>query len=539
MSIKDNTQTILIESVLGGQSPTTYFASKDQYMRGYGFDPAGINSAVYQKVSGVLNPVGIVPTSNGTTINAAPLWIVDNPKDVNVYFYDNQGSAYTYIASTNSTLGISDGGSLSNSTGNGAEYYDNYVYFAKNTTIARYGPLDGTPAFDGDYWSTTLSKTALTNTTYPIRFSVAAPLLPNHVMHRHSDGKLYIADVQGNQGYIHLISTTKTTVEGDTDAGSTFGKLTFGYGLYPTSIESYGSSLAISLIEFKGSNVSNSVNRSTRAKLAFWDTTSQNFNSITWVEFPDPIITALKNVNGVLYIISCNYNSLGFRVSRYIGGNSIEEVAYIEDGVVPIQGGVDASTKRLLFGSSATTTQIPIVYSYGLQKSALGQGLHAVMRAVNSAGTNSTGVAVTALRLLNGTLFQDYPIIGLAAPTGNTLNVVYGTFSSNTPIYNALFWSSMFRIGRQFKIKKIRIPLGQAVAAGMSVTPKIYIDDGVTSQTLVAIDNTSYPNAERNIVIKPIGLTGSNNFWLELSWSGTVACIVGLPISIEYEIIPD
>jgi len=40
------------------------------------------------------------------------------------------------------------------------------------------------------------------------------------------------------------------------------------------------------------------------ALIAFWDGESLDINSMIWVEFPDSLITALKNVNGVLYIFS-------------------------------------------------------------------------------------------------------------------------------------------------------------------------------------------------------------------------------------------
>lgn len=536
-ALAPRTQQLVIESILGGWSPLTHFAAANQYLKGFGIDPAApvsltaLGTSLSLRASGLLAPVGIVPSSNGDVIAAAPMWIVDQPKSTVIYFTDANGSAYTYTSSTNSTLGLSDAGALTSGSGNGMAYYDNYIYIAKNTDIARYGPLDGSPTFNGTYWTGTLSKSALTNTSYPIRFATT-PNLPNHVMHRHSDGKLYIADVVGNQGVLHYIATTKGSVEGDTDNGSTFSKLTFGYGLWPTAIESYGSSLAVALIE----NTATSGARSTRAKMAFWDTTSQNFNSITWVEFPDSIITALKNVDGVLYIVSSNYNTLGFRVSRYIGGSTVEEVAYIEDGVVPLAGGVDASTRRLLFGSS-TAGNVPIVYSYGLQKEALGQGLHGIMRAVSATGTSPTGVAITALALTNSNLYSDYPITGHAGSGGNTLNIAYVSFG--TPVYSSLWWSKLYQIGRPFKITKIRIPLAQTMAVGMSVVPSIYIDDATATFTAFPnIDNTNFPGAS-DVVLRPNALTGRHNFFISLVWNGTIKCVVGLPIIIDYEFTDD
>lgn len=532
------TKRILIESILGGQSPLTNFAAHDQFRSSLGINPAlplDDFQTTFTTGSGLLRPAGST-VYTGTTVNSYPLWIKKTPKDALTYVYDRQGSVYTISGSV--VTGLSDGGSMTNSVGNGMDYYDNYAYFAKNTTIARYGPLNGVPTFDGDYWAGTLGKTALTNTTYPDNTG-GAITYPNHVMHRHSDGKLYFADVVGNQGYIHYISTTKTTVEGDTDNGSVYQKLQFGYGLWPTAIESYGSSLAIALYE---GNPSESNTKSTSAKLAFWDTTSQNFNQITWVEFPDQIITGLKNINGVLYIISGNGNSVGFRVSQYVGGYTVSEVAYFEYGTAPFQGAIDGTADRLLFGSSTTVpSSSGIIYSVGLQKSSLGKGIFSIGRPATTSESQSTIYALTIAS--NAKLSFSAPTIGWAQ-TGGVSGYAIGTaggsgnYSSNYP---TVWQSQIFNIGQPFKITKIRIPFAQAIAANMTVTPKIYFDDdiyGTNTSTLTVIDNTAY-SGKRSVVLRPQNLTGDHNFYLELKWTGSVVCVVGLPITIEYELIDD
>lgn len=106
-------------------------------------------------------------------------------------------------------------------------------------------------------------------------------------------------------------------------------------------------------------------------------------------------------------------------------------------------------------------------------------------------------------------------------------------------IFPQFFNSQVYKIGQPFKITKIRIVLTQAIAANMIITPTIYTDDGGgTSYTLTTINNTNY-SGKKNIVIKPDGLTGEHNFWLELKWSGSELCVVGLPITIEYELLDD
>lgn len=525
----NQTRQILIESILGGQSPASHVAAEDQFRMSLGIDPSlatsdtiGANS-IHNEASGLLRPTALFNISNAN-LNAFPQWIKNNPKNEFFYVYDAQGSVYTLQSGT-AFAALSDGGTMSNSTGNGAAYYDNYMYFAKNTTIARYGPLNGTPAFNGDYWVTTLGKTELTNTTYP----TVAYGTPNHIMHRHSDGRLYFGDVVGNQGVIHRISTTKTTVEGDTDDGSDYNILDFGFGLWPTAIESYGTSLVIALVEQADSRVNS------KAKIAFWDTTSENFDSIIWVEFPDTMISCLKNINGTLYIVSCEPGEVGFRLSRYIGGNSVQEVFYDETSSPPAIGAVDGTADRILFGSNNNLlVSAGCVRSYGLTKSSLGNGLFTPYRI---SSTEFTGY-VTALLMQGNDFVSPYPIVGWHyGGSGSPRFSIDTTGTYDYSVAPQYWWSQVYKIGQPYKITKIRIPLPQKLTSNMSVIPKIYKDSGTSTTTLTTINSTNFGTNRQSIVIRPENLTGDNDFFLELNWTGSDLCTVSLPITIEYELL--
>lgn len=529
---------IRIESILGGQSPTTNFAGANQFRNSIGIDPAqpiSDSDTIYSTIaSGLIRPVASEKFS-GTTITSAPLWMKTNPKNSYVYVLDANGSAYTIDSTISTVTAISDAGELSAGLGNGMEYCDNYMYFAKNTTIARLGPLNGTTTLNGNYWSGTLSKTALSNTTYPTTFKNNIQL-PNHPMCRHSDGNLYFGDVVGNQGYIHYIATKKTTVEGDTDNASTYLKLEFGYGLWPTAIESYNQNLAIALYE--GSNTGL---RQKQAKIAFWDTTSTDANQITWVEFPDSMITAMKNVNGVLYVVSGNYKTRGFRVTRFVGGYSFEEVYYSETGEPCLPGAIDAVLNRVVFGSHTTVPDtMPCVYGIGLQKQVLGNGIFNVMGA-----TGTTSASVTAVTFAESTSLNFYtPIVGWSECSDGSTGVAHGLDKQGTT-YNIAynyFWGSTIRMGQPFKITEVHIPLAQAVGANMAVTPKIHIDDGATSFTMTEINSTNDSGALH--IVRRSGssgetIVGRNNFWLELKFTGSALCVVGLPIIIKGEVYDD
>lgn len=531
---------ILIETILGGHAVTTHFAQKSQMRRSLGIDPAqpvdDDDTKFSTIASGLIRPAASEKFS-GSTINAAPLWANPNPKDGNVYVYDARSSAYAIDATLTTVTALNDAGTLSG-IGNGAEYYDNYQYFFTPTDITRYGPLNGTPSFIVNYWTGTLGKAALTNTTYPTTFKNGLRL-PNHVAKRASNGYLYFADVVGNQGTLHYVRTTKTTVEGDTNNGSTFSALTLGYGLWPTAIEELGTDVVIALYEGSIANL-----QQARAKLAFWNKTSTNADKIVWREFPDQIITALRNANGVLYVFAGNVNAKGFRVLQHIGGYSFKEVHYEETGEPPLPGAVDAILNRILYGTHTTVPESDgCVYSVGLQKAALSNGIFNIMRATG--GTASTSVTCMAVVDNNEMGFMS-PIIGWTQAGDGSTGASHG-FDKQGTSYSAapsVCWSQPFRIGRPFKITKVRFPLGMAMAANMICTPTFYVDEGVasyvggTTSGMAVMNNTNYPG-KRNIVMRPQGATGEHSFWLELRFTGSALLTVGLPIEIDYELIDD
>lgn len=545
----NETRKILIESILGGETRMSHFSQPDQFLNSIGIDPSytitNHNTGTYPttdlyRSSGLIAPVAVANIFNSTTAQPV-LFIVPQPKNDTVYAYGNRGSVYTYNGNpiNGDTTALSDGGALSNAVTCGAAYYDNYVYFAKNTTVARYGPLDGSPSLNGDYWVNTLGKAQLTDGTtlsggsaYPNGF-LSSDFYPQHVMHRHSDGKLYFADIVGNQGTIHYISTTKTTAEGDTDNGSTFGKLTFGYGLVPTAIESYGSDLVIALLEGPGGS-SSSPQRGQRARIALWDTTSQNYNLITTDEFPDEFVSAMKNVNGVLYIASGNRYFGGFRVSRYVGGTTFEEVAYIPEGQPPKAGAMLGSAERLVFGSAA-------VYSLGLSNSAVSRGMFKFGVSANDSLGDVYALAFHGINSFSdqGIVASWYDVAGGTNPAGIDIinpnrNYSIGASYSLVPQHLA---SQIYRIGSPFKIRRVRIPLLSTLTSGVTLTAKIFVDNLSASTTIGTITLARYGTTTQLINLRPVNLTGDHSFFLQLEWSGTDQCIVSLPITIEYELL--
>jgi len=579
---------ILINSILGGQSKYVNYAAEDEFLHSYNIDPD--LSSGFTQSDGVITPTGIQALGS---VTGPPLWFTRNISEKTgvgrIYVYCANGSTYQInvddftIGGTSLNLNDSNG----TASGNGMAYYDNYIYYARDTTIARRGPVNGSPTLTQDYWVGTLGKAVLTNTFYPIYYNRSATpspnsvLMPNHPMLAHSDGKLYIADVVGNQGTIHYIKTTKTTVEGDTDDGSTFNALDMPYGMYPTALESYGTDIAIAL---HNGNTNGSTGESppgySRAVLAFWDTVSPSYSLITSVEFPDPVIYALKNSNGVLYVFSGQVQQPGVRVTRFAGGYTFEQVAYIDHAYPPLAGAVDGFLNRILFGGSTTepnpqvyditnttTTSIPnnssmsgCVWAIGSKKAPVSLSLFNMM---GCSSTNSSSRITAAMIAGQGGMDSLKLITGWGGTTSYGIDTSLtntqatstrqpsdlggGSLTVNASSGPPSAWrSQVYRIGQKFKITKISIPFAQRFDFGdgnAGLTVGIYRDGIDSESNYVRIgDFVGSEEYKNRLVIRPVGLVCEYRFILELIFTSDANNPyprVSLPIAIEYELISD
>lgn len=430
--------------------------------------------------------------------------------------WTNGGAFLRYTNSLGSETLLS---TVSNGTGNGGVYYNNYIYLMTNTTVARYGPLDGTPAYTASFWVTTLSKTALNNKIYP---SINGALLPNHVGHVHGDNAMYFCDTLNGQGIIHKIKTKKVTSEGDTDDGSTYNALDLPFGFFPTDIESYGTDLAILSIQTTDTDANQG-----RSALFLWDTVSDTFYAgPIWI--PDPLATAMFNVNGTIMIWSGTARQ-GCRLSKYLGGVQITDILIIEEACPPFAGATVAEGSRIYWGGfTVHPISAGVVYSWGSKDSRINPGLHIPIKSTS----DGTSPNVTALAQYSQVGFARTKIIvGWTDQSSNGLDKV-----SSTATFENRFRSLPFSINKKFKVASLRVPLGATLVSGISITPTIYIDDESLSVPLTEINSTNFSG--RKALYKDNHLqeaTGENNFFVEFQWAGTVECPIKFPIEIEIE----
>ena len=514
---------VTISSIFRGHNATRYFTVDGGYDSSIGVDP-DFDVSGQVKTSGILCPTRFEKFS-GNNVDAAPLWMIMDYKDTNLYNYLANGEIIRYdknLANETKLTKPTDG------LGNGACYYNNYIYFATPTNIARYGPMDGTPTLTQNAWTSALlgSQPPLSNATYP---TIRGVKIPNHAMVAHADNQMYICDVKEGQGVIHSIKTTKGATEGSDDDGSAYNVLDLPSGWSPTCIESWGTWLVIGAIQTTDDKVNQGP-----AAIFLWSTTDPDTFEEGPIFLSDPYVTALKNINGIIYIWSGNSQN-GVRLSKYIGDQSVVEIAYTEEGTPPLAGAVDALGNRLNWGAwTSYPEESASVMAFGSKKGNLPKGIHNVARAT-APGTNKMITSIKYAQQKDNV--RPSVIIGWKDDDGRA-GIDKISVSSE---FNSVWRSEMFNIGQTFDIKEIRIPLAKKWEDGAVLDITVLGDDLSISKT-IKIDATNQfvlSKSKRFVRINESSLRGikpENNLMLEIKWTGTRELPVALPIRIILDI---
>jgi len=270
---------------------------------------------------------------------------------------------------------------------------------------------------------------------------------------------------------------------------------------------------------------SNSINQG-KSYLFFWDTVSDSF--YRQVAVPEPFITSIKNVNGSLLFFAGKLSTGGgYSLYQYLGGTAVKSISTFGEGHPPLQGAVDAVSRKLVWGSWVTDPDnAACVWSYGSKDDRLPSAIHNIAKST-SVATATDGVITALMFAEQGSNALPQMIMGWRSSTA------YGIDKLSTTYQTSYFRDRVVSLDKPFRINRIQLLLGTTLAANMTITPKFYFDDDSSSSTLTTINSTN--NSGRRISIYPQDCKGENNFYLELKWSGTALCPVLLPIIIDYE----
>lgn len=510
---------IQINSILGGISPTLTLGAEDQYYDAIGIDPEAIGSVggITAKALGAVMPTFQSTILSNSTLGEAPMWVTGSLQSTGVFVYGSSGSVYALSAA----FALDGDGSQwkpTNGAGNGSVAYGDYQYFATPTDIFRLGPLSSTAPVIQIFWtgSAGVAQAALTNTGYPI---VNTFTYPNHVMHAHNDGSVYLTDYDSGVGKIRSFSISSA---GATSVGTA---LELPPGLIPTDIKSYGTDLAISCSPATAYGAG-TIPKSANSALVLWDTVADSYYRVVTIN--EALATALVNKNGELHILAGNVDT-DVKLLKYLGGESFRVLAVLNEGSPPPACAVDSIGDAVFFGGYVSQ---PItaggVFSYGYRSGQLKPALHMPMRISD---TLNTLPIVTCLKSIRRSA---YPIYGWRT----TETATFGLEQISSTGTQASRWrTKVYNIGKRFRITRIRIPMVVAVATGDSVSIRVLVDSGSVATTgLKTLNATNFPNSERicdfNFVA---GVVGYSNFYIQFTFEGTNRQGFSFPITIDYE----
>lgn len=526
-----------IDSILGGQSPVFHEGSKGQFLTSLGIDP---EASVQNKPSGSILPVGYKTFSSAGVVSGYPMWIVTDPTLFKIWVYCNNGAFVKYDGDFTNQTGLT---AIPSGAGNGMAYFQDYIYLATPTQVYRYGPLSGSPAISAaliangqllDNWDAGTTDTLLTDTTYIATRNVT---FPNHAMHVHGDGFLYLCDYSANsvlgKGLIHRIGTTAAGA----NSGSSYNVLDLPPNIKPYAIKSFGTDLAII-----GSSAGSGVTTNTgKSYLYLWDCVSDSF--YREIELPTFFVTAMVNVNGNLRIFGGTQDK-GYQIYEYSGGYNVTQLWDSQDGTPPFAGAVDAFGHRMVWGTYSAsyglgpTTDVAYVMAYGYQNERLGKS---VVHNIGATDTLTALPVITALKFTQQQLRTKYPIIGWGTDGG-----IRALSQTGITTNNSVFRSQAYEIGKPFKIRDIRVALSAAVDSTVTITPTLYYDDLSVSKVLPVINNTNYPSVTslriQSLEIEQAataGYVGTNNFCLEFAFLGSALTGIQLPVQITVETLDD
>lgn len=145
-------------------------------------------------------------------------------------------------------------------------------------------------------------------------------------------------------------------------------------------------------------------------------------------------------------------------------------------------------------------------------------------------------LVVTVARVQQNMAFPQFIIGG----QGGVDQDEYQLFKKSSSYGFNVWRSPVYKIGSDFNILQITIPLIADIAAGMSIIPKLYFDDEARTTLAPTINLNNYDSDQKLIILTAQSFNnevfGKYNFFLELQFWGAVLSPVSLPIYIDLDI---
>jgi hypothetical protein len=431
--------------------------------------------------------ISIMPQSvkvSGTTVTDLVKWAVSGaPYDSNIYFYSENGKLYVQNGSGTWSLLRS----VSNSHGQGLEMFQDYLYYATDTDVGRYGPLDGSPTFNDTWGSTTgvlseggagtINNTSTTKFA-PLKVFTGGMAFGNGNQLSWWDGSVFVTDM-----------------------------LTFLPGVNVRALEITDQYLVIGV--WRGTSVtSNEFGR-----LYFWDGASVTFNQ--FVNIPQGGCMALLNYkNRILTFAGSN----GQLLMNYSPFSNVQNIPNLGIGnSVEIYPGAVTNWRGLaqlgVAGSTDSSTVYQGVYTFGSKTQLYPEVLNYSF-SISTSTTQGTGVKI-------GCLYGQGNDLYIGWKDGSNYGVDKVT-NSNTPFVSATYESLIWDNNELYKdklLKRLKVyhsPLatGESISIGLKINRAASYTSEVTNSTVGSTETKA-------IIAGTQGRFREMQYQITLSGSGT------------------
>lgn len=150
--------------------------------------------------------------------------------------------------------------------------------------------------------------------------------------------------------------------------------------------------------------------------------------------------------------------------------------------------------------------------------------------------TYNPSVITSVLGIEQNLAFPRFVMGGVGGGAEDT----YSLFKKSTTYSFNVWRSPVYNIGEEFDVLKIQFAVIPEMTTNMSIIPVLYFDNEDSNSVGTTINSTNYAGSEKLIKLtaKNFGnaVHGSNNFFLELQFTGSALAVVELPILIEVEV---
>lgn len=272
---------------------------------------------------------------------------------------------------------------------------------------------------------------------------------------------------------------------------------------YPTSLSNIGTDISILAIKSQDDTINQGY-----ASMFLWDTFDSTF--YREIKLPFPNASALLTHNGFPFL--WGGDTRGYSFSLYRGGDQIDELYYVDDGLPPFAGAVHGENNRVLWGTNTTYPEVSgSIMAFGSRNGLLPKGVHNIARTPNNKQVTSFALA-----------------------TKGSNNIVIGSedlLAQSGGNANSVFRTNLYSIPRKFNVKSVAFTIAGGVTDNTDITITTYVDNETLTKSVNVVNSDNYEIGTKKIVVYP-DLQGEANFFIELKWTASNTPIQ-LPLKIQ------